>query len=329
MVAQTVHQSTVAFSGLRPLNPGRDLTAVALLLEEAFREDLSMLHLWSRVPVLREVGAALWSTAFLPMPSDMLRGFVWEEQGRIVGNVTLTLDDRRTQRWLISNVAVAEKYRRRGIAKQMMRAAIDETEAHSGRYLALNVRPHNIAAVELYRALGFATVDTEMNYIRTKPRALQVTPLPIRRLEGAELRSAWELARSGMPEILKFSRALDIGDFGVQIEDRAAERVLDLFVLQSTERWGYFENGELKASLTLKGQRVGAPHSMDIRVAPAARGTLEAGLVAAALRRLGEFPRREIATRLFTSHSALVEALGNAGFVPTRGLTLMVKELRP
>ena len=59
---------------------------------------------------------------------------------------------------------------------------------------------------------------------------------------------------------------------------------------------------------------------------PEARGRLEEGVLAFALRRLAEFPRREISARVLTSHPELVEALGHAGFIPTRGLMLMARE---
>ncbi|HZQ09715.1 MAG TPA: GNAT family N-acetyltransferase [Anaerolineae bacterium] len=328
MVAQTVRQGSETFRGVRPLNPTRDLRQVALLLEEAFREDLGALHAWSRVPVLRQVGAALMSTAFMPVPTENLRGFVYEENGRIIGNVTLTLDDNRAARWLISNVAVTEKYRRRGIARQLMDAAIDEARGRGARWIILNVRPWNVGAVRLYQGLGFETVDTETQYIRTRVRPYPATPLPLVRLRDSDLRAAYEVARAGMSEELRAFRPPSLSDFGVRFEDRMAERALDFFILQSTERWGYFQNNELTAVVSLHGQRLGTPHSLDIRVIPSARGALEAGLVAAALKRLAHFPPREIQARVLASHSELIAALADAGFIPTRGLTLMAKKLR-
>lgn len=326
MVAQIVRQGTQAFRGVRPLNPARDLRQVALLLEEAFRADLGPMHAWSRVPILREVGAMLLATAFMPVATDNLRGFVYEEHGRIIGNVTLTLDDARTGRWLISNVAVAESERRRGIARQMMRAAIDEVSFRSGHWLILNVRPWNTAALHLYESLGFEVVDTETLYVRTRVRAVPGAPLPIRRLNDNEARAALEVARAGMNERLRAFRPPALADFAVRLEDRFAEHTLDFFILQSSERWGYFENGELVAVLALRGQRLGSPHSCNIYVLPQARGRLEAGLVAAGLARLNAFPHRDIEARALASYPELIGALADAGFVPTRGLTLMAKE---
>ncbi len=328
MVAQTIHQGTESFRGVRPLNPTRDLRQVALLLEESFRQDLGALHAWSRIPLVRQIGAALMSTAFMPVPTESLRGFVYEEHGRILGNVTLTLDDNRERRWMISNVAVAEKFRRRGIARQLMLAAIDEARARSALWILLNVRPWNESAIRLYEGLGFDTIDTETQYVRTRARMFSPEPLPIRRLENKELRAAYELARAGMNEHLRMFRPPMLSEFGVRFEDRFAESALDFFILQSTERYGYFQDGVLTATISLHAQRVGTPHKMDVRVLPAARGKLEAGLIAAALARLNQFATRDIETRALTSHEALVRALADAGFVPTRGLTLMAKGFR-
>lgn len=328
MVAQIVRQGNERFQGVRPLSPARDLRQVALLLEEAFRDDLGALHAWARVPLLREVGATLAATAFMPVPTESLRGFVYEENGRILGNVTLTLDDSRTGRWLISNVAVAEKYRRRGIARQLVQAAIDEARARNARWVILNVRPWNTGAQQLYQAMGFEVADTETQYVQTRPRALSTAPLPLRRLRGDELRAAYQLALDSMDELLRKFRPPLSSDFAVRLEDRLAERLLDLFIFQSTERWGYFESGTLTAVVTLHAQRVGTPHRLDIRVLPAARGQIETGLVAAALARLAQFPARDIQARVLTSHKALTDALADAGFVPTRGLTLMYKNFR-
>lgn len=328
MVAQTVHHGAQALRGVRPLNPARDLRQVALLLEESFRSDLGALHAWSRVPVLREVGAALISSAFMPVPTENLRGFVYEENGQILGNVTLTLDDSRERRWMISNVAVAEKYRRRGIARQMMQAALDEAHDRNATWVILNVRPWNEGALRLYAALGFETVDTETQYVRTRSRELTQAPVPLRLLRGNELRAAFELARVGMSERLRMFRPPALSEFGVRLEDRFAEHLLDFFLLEATERYGFFVNEVLTATVVLHAQRLGTPHKLAIRVLPEARGSLEAGLVAAALQHLRQFAPRNIETRVLASHKELVNALADAGFVPARGLTLMAKGFR-
>ncbi len=328
MVAQTVRQGTGSFSGVRPLNPARDMSQVALLLEEAFRDDLGAMHAWARVPGLRNIGAALMSTAFMPVPNESLRGFVYEENGHILGNVTLTLDDSRSARWMISNVAVAEKFRRRGLARQLMQAAIDEARTRNARWIILNVRPWNTGARALYEALGFQAVETEMQYVRTRPREFNETPLPLRRLTPKEYRVAYQLSYDSMDELLRTFRPPLQTEYALRFEDRLAENAMDLFLFQSTERWGYIMDGKLYATVTVHAQKLGTPHRFDIRVLPQVRGQVERGLVAAALARLAQFPPRDIQVRALTGHEALVNALADAGFVPTRGLTLMCKNFR-
>ncbi|MGB8644642.1 MAG: GNAT family N-acetyltransferase [Anaerolineae bacterium] len=327
MVSQAISQANSSFSGLRPFNSSRDLGAVALLLEEAFREDLGPMHFWSRIPGLRQVGAQLWAASFAPLPTDLLLGVVWEEDRRIIGNVTLTLDESRRRHWLISNVAVAENYRRRGIARQMMEAAIQEAIARGAIWVILNVRPYNTGAVQLYNELGFRAVDTEMGYIRRRPARIQHTTLPLRRLKGDEHSAMLDIARAGMSDQLKLFRPLRPSEFAPNLEDRIAEHVTDFFIAQTTERWGFFRDGSLCAAVTLRGQHVGTPHSFDVRIHPEARGLFEDELLTFTLSRLARFPRRDLRTRVLTSNTALVEALGQSGFVQTRGLMLMAKQV--
>jgi len=55
---------------------------------------------------------------------------------------------------------------------------------------------------------------------------------------------------------------------------------------------------------------------------------VERGLLAAALARLEHFPPREIQARALAGHAAWVNALTDAGFIATRGLTLMYKNFQ-
>lgn len=327
MVAETVGRSTADSSGVRPFNPTRDLGGVAILLEQAFREDLSFLQFWSRVPVLRNLSAYAWAASFAPSMPDSLLGFVWEEDNRIIGNVTVTPDESKRGHWLISNVAVDEKFRRRGIGRDLMEAATAEARARGASWLVLNVRPHNEAAITLYERLGFQKVDTEMGYVRRRNSPPRSTPTAMRRLHSRENKDALELARSAMGERMRLFRPPRTTDFAIHMEDRLSERILDFFIAQASERWGYFEDSVLQATVLIRAQRIGTPHNLDIRIATQFRGRLEDGILAFGLGRLKRFPRRDISIRILTSHHELVGALAREDFIPTRGLALMAKEL--
>ncbi|MBQ7597255.1 MAG: ribosomal protein S18-alanine N-acetyltransferase [Clostridia bacterium] len=79
--------------------------------------------------------------------------FVAELCGEICGYVGLhiLLDE-----GYLCNLAVAEAFRRRGVGKALMSAAIDCCKAQGCAFLSLEVRPSNTAAVRLYEALGFS-----------------------------------------------------------------------------------------------------------------------------------------------------------------------------
>ena len=157
MVAQAIRTGANA-RGARPFEPARDLTGVARLLEEAFRAE----HTFplSNTPVLRELGIILWTLSYTPVFPENVTGFVWLENGQIVGNVTISHDEGRLDRFMISNVAVKPDYRRQGIARALMQMTIDHLREHGARWVLLNVRPTNLTAVNLYRDLGFNQVET-------------------------------------------------------------------------------------------------------------------------------------------------------------------------
>ncbi|MGW8252011.1 MAG: GNAT family N-acetyltransferase, partial [Anaerolineales bacterium] len=85
-----------------------------------------------------------------------LSGFVWEEDGQLVGNLTLIpYISLKHNYYLIANVAVHPVYRRRGIARSLTLAAIEHIQRRGVRTVWLHVRGENSAAAELYRSLGF------------------------------------------------------------------------------------------------------------------------------------------------------------------------------
>jgi GNAT superfamily N-acetyltransferase len=132
---------------LRPFDVGRDLNAVADLVETCFAETLDedgkryvqQMHAAARNPrYLR------WASAVADRVSMPLTGYVWEENGYLAGNLSLIPFLNQGRRfYLIANVAVDPSYRRRGIARSMTFAALEHA---SNRGLAA----HN-----LYLSLGF------------------------------------------------------------------------------------------------------------------------------------------------------------------------------
>src|SRR5712691_9364317 len=118
MVSLTRARAAIPF--IRPMNPFRDGSAVAQLLRLVFQSEVGggSLPLLPDWPWLRWVSPLinLFEALGMDAPEQML-GYVWECDGRIVGNATLGLSDSQTGIWLLSNVAVHPSFRRRGIAR--------------------------------------------------------------------------------------------------------------------------------------------------------------------------------------------------------------------
>lgn len=59
----------------------------------------------------------------------------------------------------VNGLGVAEAYRRRGVARALLRAAVGEAVRRGSDRLGLAVEPDNAPAVALYRGLGFERRD--------------------------------------------------------------------------------------------------------------------------------------------------------------------------
>ncbi len=338
MVAHAIRKPV---RGARPFNPARDLSAVARLLEEAFRPE----HTFplSDLPVLREIGIVLWTMSYAPVFPESVSGFVWLEEGRIVGNVTLSQDEGRLDRYLVSNVAVKPEYRRQGIARALMQVTLDHVRERGGRSVLLNVRPTNPGAIKLYRDLGFEEIEMRGEWSASPPPpALRASPSPspertpfrrrggglggggeVRPLRSSDQRAVADLVRATTPESVQRYRPPRWTELSPTWEDRLGETITDAFIGQTTRRWALELDGRLASLLLVRGQRIFTPHRVTTVVHPEARGRVEADLVALALRELSRLPRREIRAAATSTHPELIAALEAQGFAFRNGLTLM------
>ncbi len=66
----------------------------------------------------------------------------------------------------IDNLAVKEPYRRRGIARSLLRAALLASYRRGARRAVLEVRAANLPALALYASLGFFPAGTRKGYYR-------------------------------------------------------------------------------------------------------------------------------------------------------------------
>jgi hypothetical protein len=124
-----------------------------------------------------------------------MSGYVWQQDGRIIGNVSLIPYFIRSQRYyLIANVAVHPDYRRQGIARRLTEEAITHARQRSAPATWLHVREENQAAVELYLSLGFVERARRTTWFNTLEYSQPELPPDLRFTSPP--RSAWQEQRS-------------------------------------------------------------------------------------------------------------------------------------
>ncbi len=311
-----------------------------MLLEEAFRPDHSFP--FSNSPLLRQVGVFLWTLSYGPVFPENVTGFVWVEDGRIVGNVTLSLDETRLDRYLISNVAVLPSYQHRGIAGKLMQISLDHLRTRGVKWALLNVRPDNPGAVHLYKSLGFVEIEmrgewkmdsSRLSSLRLAPRAelwdkgAASDGLYLRSYRLADRRAAGALVRAATPADVQQFRPPYVRDFELDWQDRWIEALADLLAGQRTWHRLLERAGQPAALLIVRGQRLATPHRFSIEVHPDFIGNVEADLVAVSLHHLRARPAREIRVPASDRHPELIAALEQSGFTFVSGLTLMALAL--
>lgn len=144
---------------LRPLNILRDLPPVADLIEQCFSSTMDS-DGRRYIQDMRRAGDdnsfIKWASRVADSTSLPLTGYIWEENNRIVANVSLVPFRRHKQRvYLIANVAVHPDYRRRGIARALTERALLHAREKKINEIWLNVRADNSEAIRLYKNLGF------------------------------------------------------------------------------------------------------------------------------------------------------------------------------
>lgn len=149
----------VSTSPIRRVNVRQDLLAIADLIELCFastldvdgREYLRHLRL-----AARDTQYLSWLQGAAERLATPLYGFVWEEQGRIIGNLSLIPLYRNGRLiYLIANVAVHPQFRQRGIGHQLTERALEYLRQRGVQSAWLQVRDDNPVAYRLYRATGF------------------------------------------------------------------------------------------------------------------------------------------------------------------------------
>jgi len=319
-----VVRPTARGSGLRRFDAYRDLGTVVDLIEVAFGEKLGPVGRYALAETRRfaRYGWLIWALLhpfrhnFQPAP-----GFVWIEDGRIVGNVSV----RRACEWggfLIGNVAVHPDLQGRGIGTALMEAALADVAAHRGRWVGLEVRSDNDVARRLYEKFGFRAVGEKVCMLRhaSVPWDGGVRTYPgLRPGRSRDARIIAGMVRATIPDAQRALLEFREGDYML-----GWERALDCWLDGRRETWWVAESsGVIQGALRAVHELSQRPDRMEIVVHPAYRGRVETSLIQKGLDTLHGPPKKAIEVSIVDPIGSTVAAFEQAGFCKFQVLVQM------
>jgi ribosomal protein S18 acetylase RimI-like enzyme len=335
MAGLNAKETGAARGTIRPLMPSRDLRTVVELVADAFADEMderALAALRDMRWLARLSPLVWWLERADPTFSDWFGGFVWEEDGQIVGNVSLQRAPGRRRGWVVCNVVVDKAYRGRGIGRQLTQVAIEEAHLRGGEAILLQVRADNVVARTLYEDLGFRAEGGEAIWYQPEVRAVAWQPVPgirLSRWDAKTGRLATALARQAVPAAQQWLRPVRRKDYEYGWLERIANWISGLLTGRRTLRlaaWKDAPQGEarLVAVMQLCLNVRGGEHQTQVMIHPEERGKgLEEMLVGHVLEVLSDLPRGGLAVTYEAVLQELSHLLADWGFVERSTLLTM------
>lgn len=305
---------------MRPLNVLRDLSTVADLIELCFSPTMDndgQRYLSDMRRASRDDSFLRWASHVAETTSLPLMGYVWEQDGRIIGNASLIpFRDKGKRVYLIANVATHPDYRRRGIGRALTERVMKQARDRKASAIWLHVRDDNPGAIRLYQDLGFREIARRTTW-SAKPDPFLTRPDSDIQVVSRDPRY-WPLQQEWLrrlyPEDLNWYHAWNIN----ALRPGLWSWMYRLFVDFNVRQWAAVRDGRLLATLAW------IPHGG--RSEPMYAAT-NPGAEAEALTLLLVHARR-----VLSNHSSLsldypadqmVDAIRAGGFQPRRTLLWM------
>ncbi len=322
MASITVQANSPQNGPLRSMNILRDLPQVADLIELCFssgmdEEGQSYLREMRRAS--RDNNFLNWAGQVMDSASLPLTGFVWEENGRIIGNASIVPQNYRGRKIsLIANVATHPDYRRRGIGRALTERAMQYAWQRGTRELWLHVRDDNPTAIRIYSDLGFVERARRTTY-RAKPDASAREADQDRTISKPTTRD-WPLQREWLraayPEELSWYAHWNWDS----LKPGFWSWLYRSFVEFDLRQWAAVKDGKLQAAVSWVPS-LRASYMLWLAVRPGGAGD------AACLKAVLEAARRELRHYQYLSveypAGEWVDAIQSAGFSPFRTLIWM------
>ena len=253
MSVATFPAVSLATPQLRPLNILRDLPSVADLVETCFADTMDADgHRY--VQQMRRAGRdntfLRWAVNAAETASMPLSGYVWEEDGQIIGNVSL-IPFRKTSKknYLIANVAVRPDRRHRGIGRLLTAAAMQHARRRQADEIWLHVRDDNPGAIALYTNLGFKERARRTSWQTKADRTINTYVLDDVVISSRYARN-WPLQESWLrrtyPDFLHWHQSPP----WMSLRPGLLPGLYRFFMDTGTRQWSAYSGGKLLASLT-------------------------------------------------------------------------------
>ena len=280
-------------AGLQPVDLTRHIGGIADLIELCFAADMDA----GGRTVIREMrfvsrfGWALSALNALGLAQyPWLQGFVWVEEGKVVGCVNAQPAIDQAGAWLIANVAVHPRFRRQGIALAMMRATLDFIRRRNGVSALLQADDENQSAIELYHRLGFVHLATHTAWARpglTSAPDWPATDLMIRPRRREEWAEDLVLAQRVRPEGFLWNQPLRAADFSPTLM-----RAFDHWLAAQREEHWVAEDPQTHQMVGSLWARINYPEGDRLMLCahPDYQGRVEKPLLAEGLHRVAQRP---------------------------------------
>ncbi len=231
------HPGTLRKMELTEFDRMTELMAIAFA-EDAAREgrDLrdDVAGLKPLLPILRIL------MKFKPSFEDKFYTLVREIDGRFVSVITVSQQGNDRQRWYIFNVATHPDFRGRGLARQLVTAALSHIRAREGKRVLLDVRADNVPAYQLYRNLGFLHLETSTTLKGSLSQlpAIQLSPnCTVRQLAETEWQPVFDLEQRIASEATRAVCPVTPDQFQTSTFMRLIQSIINRAQKQRVERW--------------------------------------------------------------------------------------------
>lgn len=311
--------------GPRPININKDIPQVMSLLELCFGTAIyGTGQPFFNNQKYAQSSALMWRIT--PAAGQLALGYVWEEDGRIVGNVTV-LTTKKPGRYLVVNVAVHPEYRKQGIAKALMEQVDNMVRARGGSEILLQVVKTNEAANALYQSLDYTNLGTMVAWYATPARLQRIHPShaapEIRELRASEWQQAYRLDTLSLEPDLNWPEPPEPKMY----KQSLWRNVANFLNGRQIETWVTHDDDGALSGMSSIVSEWGRTHHGAIRIHPHWRGTLERPLLAKLVRRLHYLPRRNVRIDHPEADELMTLLLKEANFQPQRYLIHMRRKL--